>query len=83
MPVVVLHRTLNIDAITTVTYVVQENTGVGTAGGIATCAVGANVDLYNDGVDILQLQMAADGTGSVVRTAGADTFNVRIWKVFL
>jgi len=73
----------DVTVIATVIYAVQEITGAGTAGGLATCTPGANADLYNDGVDILQLQIAANGACSVIRTAGADTFNVRLRMEFL
>lgn len=53
-------------------------TGADTTSGAYSLTAGANVEIYNDGTDIVQLQMAADGSVTVQRTAGADTFKVQI-----
>jgi len=66
----------------TVLYQVYESAG-GLAGGTATVANGASVNLYTDGVDTLALAVAADGSVTVQRTAGAATFDVVLWGVWL
>jgi len=42
-----------------------------------------NVEVYNDGVDIVQLQMDANGSITAQRTAGADTFKITVWGTWL
>ena len=65
------------------TYVVREVTGAGVAGGTVTCVPGANVDLYTDGTDTCNLAISAAGVVTAVRTAGADTFNARLFMVWI
>jgi len=65
-----------------VTYYVSESAG-GTAGGATTVDNGAAVNLYNDGVDTLTLAVAADGSVTLQRTAGAATFDVSLWLVWV
>jgi hypothetical protein len=61
---------------------VSESAG-GTAGGEFTCLNGGNVVLYTDGVDTLTLAVAADGSATLQRTAGAATFDVSMWMVWV
>jgi hypothetical protein len=61
----------------TVLYSIVESGG-GTAGGTATCAPGASVNLYADGVDTFALAVAADGSVTVARTAGASTIDISL-----
>jgi hypothetical protein len=65
----------------TVLYSIVESGG-GTAGGTATCAPGASVNLYADGTDTFALAIAADGSVTVQRTAGASTIDIAIWGVW-
>jgi uncharacterized spore protein YtfJ len=69
--------------IITAMYAVEEETGGGSSGGVTTCTPGANVAIYDDGVDVVQLQVAAGGVVTVQRTAGADTFNIRLQVLIL
>lgn len=74
------------DDVTTIlhaSYVVQEETGGGAMAGTASVIPGANAIIYADGVDSVQLQVAANGAVTVQRTAGADTFNVRLHMVYI
>jgi len=64
-------------------YVVQEVTGAGVAAGTVTCVPGANVNLYTDGVDTCNLAISAAGIVTVSRTLGADTFNARLFVVWI
>lgn len=63
-------------------YFVSESAG-GTGGGSATCLNNASVDLYDDGTDVLTLAVAADGSVTLQRTAGAATFDVSLWLVWI
>jgi hypothetical protein len=65
------------------TYVVHEITGAGVAAATVTCVPGANVDLYTDGVDTCNLAISAAGVVTVSRTLGADTFNARLFMVWI
>lgn len=64
-------------------YVVHEITGAGIAAGTVTCVPGASVDLYTDGVDTCNLAISAPGVVTISRTAGADTFNARLFMVWI
>ena len=46
---------------------------------------GNNIEVYNDGADIVQLQMAANGSVTAQRTAGvaAHTFKITVWGTWL
>lgn len=66
----------------TVLYRVLESAG-GVSGGSATVNNNSSVDLYDDGTDILTLAVAADGSATLQRTAGAATFDVSLWMVWL
>ena len=59
----------------TMFYRVLESAG-GTSGGSATVDNTSSVDLYDDGTDVLTLAVAADGSATLQRTAGAATFDV-------
>jgi len=69
-------------AILTVIYAVSESAG-GVSGGTATVVPTGSVDLYDDGVDVLTLAVAANGTVTLQRTAGAATFNVSLNMVWI
>lgn len=64
-------------------YVVHQVAGAGVAAGTVTCAPGANVDLYNAGGETCNLAISAAGAVTVSRTAGADTFNARLFMVWI
>lgn len=66
----------------TVLYAVSESAG-GTSGGSATVLNNSSVVLYTDGVDTLTLAVAADGSVTLQRTAGAATFDVSMWMAWL
>jgi len=44
---------------------------------------GNSTNIYDDGVDICTLAVAADGSVTVQRTAGAATFKVALWLLWL
>jgi len=69
-------------AILTVIYAVSESAG-GVSGGTATIVPTGSVDLYDDGTDVLTLAVAANGTVTLQRTAGAATFNVSLNMVWI
>lgn len=61
------------------TFTVSDGAGNVAGGVITATAPGANFNLYDDGgTNTLQLQVAADGSVSVIRTAGARTYAVNL-----
>lgn len=67
----------------TMVYVVREITGGGTSGGTVTLNAGSGFSIYNDGTDVLTLALSALGALTAQRTAGADTFDVKLMGVWL
>lgn len=63
--------------------VIHEVTGAGVTAGTATCVPGATIALYDDGVDVCTLAVSATGVVTISRTAGADTFNARLFMVWI
>ncbi len=72
----------DVAAILTIIYAVSENAG-GVSGGTATVVPTGSVVLYNDGVDVLTLAVAVNGTVTLQRTAGGATFNVSLNMVWI
>lgn len=66
----------------TAIYYLSESGG-GRDGGIVTVDNGAGVDLYDDGVDVCTLTVNADGSVTIVRSAGAATFDVALQMVWI
>jgi len=62
-------------------YIANE-VGGGVDGGTATVTPGNTADLYDDGTDVLTLAVAADGSVTISRTAGAASFDVMLWMVW-
>lgn len=73
----------DVSKVITVQYVAHEVTGSQTGGGIATLEPGDSVVICNDGTDELTLSCAVDGSVTLARTAGADTFTAALWMVWL
>jgi hypothetical protein len=71
----------DVTAIATVTYAVKESAG-GTSGSTGTVTPDGALNLYNDGVDILDMNCAAGGAVSVQRSAGSSTFEVSIFMIW-
>lgn len=72
----------DVTVIAAITYAARESGG-GSAAGNLTCIPGAAVDLYDDGVDVLTLAIGADGSVTISRTAGAETFDANIHLVWI
>lgn len=73
----------DVTGILTVTYAVSESGG-GTSGGTTTATPGGGaVNLYTDGVDTFTLTVAADGSVTVVRSAGAATADIVLNMVWI
>lgn len=73
----------NVNAAITLIYVVEAVTGGDSSGGTVTLAPGDSFDLYDDGTDSLILACSAGGAVTLVRDAGADTFNANLCGVWL
>ncbi|NIQ88609.1 MAG: hypothetical protein GWN93_05835 [Deltaproteobacteria bacterium] len=71
----------DVSGIATVTYAVEESAG-GTAGSTATVTPGNTLNLYNDGVDTLDMDCNVDGSVEVQRVAGTSTFEVSVMMVW-
>ncbi|OQA16990.1 MAG: hypothetical protein BWY63_02557 [Chloroflexi bacterium ADurb.Bin360] len=73
----------DVTKVLTVQYAVSEVTGTQRGGGVATLEPGGNVVLCDDGTDELTLTCAVDGSVTLARTAGTDTFSAALWMVWL
>ena len=81
-PVEIIHDgSGDVTGIATVMYAVQESAG-GTSGSTATVEPSATLNLYNDGVDTLDMDCNTDGSVEVRRVAGSSTFEVSIFMVW-
>lgn len=67
----------------TLVYVTRELIGSGTSGGTVTLTAGSSFSIYNDGTDVLTLSLTAGGALTAQRTAGADSFDVKLMGVWL
>jgi len=63
-------------------FAVSESGG-GTDGGTFICDNSSSLVLYNDGTDTLTLTVAADGSVTIARSAGAATFALSIWATWV
>ncbi len=80
--VVIANGNDDVTAVLNVQYAVSESAG-GVDGGNATVSNGASIDLYDDGVDVCTLTVAADGSVTIARSAGASSFDVSLCMVWL
>lgn len=60
------------------TVVVSEMTDTGVNSATGQLAPGATVAIYTDGVDTCTLRCNSDGSVDILRTAGAQTFRVKL-----
>ncbi len=67
----------------TVVYAVRAIGAGDENGGVVTLAPGDSFALYNDGTDVLTLALSAGGELTVQRTAGAETFDIKLLGVWL
>ena len=72
----------DVTGILEVLFAIVESAG-GIAGGEIAVNPGGVAVLYFDGVDTLTLSVAADGSATVQRTAGAATFKVSLWMTWI
>ncbi len=80
---VIANGTGDVTKVLTVLYAVSEISGTQRGGGVATLEPGYAVVLCDDGTDRLTLSCAADGSVTLARTAGTDTFAACLWMVWL
>jgi hypothetical protein len=62
---------------------IAENTGSGTGGHRSGIAPGETKIMYNDGTDVLTLNCASDGSLTIYRESGSDTFKVVLWLYWM
>jgi len=63
--------------------IATENTGAGKEQHQCWLEPGESYNIYDDGVDTVALSVNADGSVWVQRTAGADTFKVALWLMWV
>ena len=80
---VIANGTGDVGKAITTQYVVYAITGTDSSGGTVSLAPNQSFIIYNDGTDALTLAVAADGSVTVQRTAGADTFDVTLWMTWM
>jgi hypothetical protein len=68
----------DVTGIIQINYAVLEVTGGGTSAGTANVTPGNTANIYTDGTDTLTVSVAADGSVTISRTAGSDTFQVSL-----
>lgn len=73
----------NVAAGITLLYIVSAVAGGDAVGGTVTLEPGDSFDLYDDGTDSLQITCTAGGAVTLVRDAGADSFNANLYGVWL
>ena len=66
----------------TVQYVASEVTGTDSYGGIVYLEPSDSFAINTDGTNALTLACAADGSVTIQRTAGTDTYKVMLWMVW-
>ena len=63
-------------------YVASEVTGTDSYGGIVYLEPSDSFAINTDGTNALTLACAADGSVTIQRTAGTDTYKVMLWMVW-
>lgn len=80
---VIPNGTGDVTEVATFLYAVSAVTAGDAMGGTVVLEPSDSFELYDDGTDALTLAVAADGSVTVQRTAGADTFKVSLWGTWL
>lgn len=75
---VIPNATGDVTELLTCMYTVAEVTGTDVGGGVAVLAPGESTVVCSDATNTLTLAVAADGSVTVQRTAGTDTFKVSL-----
>ena len=73
----------DVSACITLMWAAYAITGADYTGGTVTLGPSESWNLYDDGTDVLTLAVAADGSVTIQRTAGADTWNFTAWGTWL
>lgn len=72
-----------ITKVVTVTYAAAEETGSDTGGGVVTLELGDAANIVHDGTNVCTLTCTVGGALQVARSAGADTYAVNLWAVWV
>jgi hypothetical protein len=67
----------------TIQYSAAEITGTYVGGGVVTLEPGEISNIVSDGTSVLTLTCAADGSVTIARSAGTDTFKFTAWMVWI
>lgn len=73
----------DVTQVATFIYAVSAVSAGDATGGTISLEPSESFNIYDDTIDTLTLAVAVDGSVTVQRTAGADTFNVKIFGVWL
>lgn len=80
---IIANGTGDVTEIITIQYAVSEITGTETAGGVVALEPSDSFNLIDDGTNVLTVSCAADGSVTIARSAGTDTFKASLWMVWL
>ncbi len=80
---IIANGTGDVTEIITIQYAAAEITGTQTGGGIIALEPSDSFDIIDDGTNVLTVSCAADGSVTIARSAGTDTFKVSLWMVWL
>jgi hypothetical protein len=73
----------DVTEVATFVYAVSAVTAGDAAGGVVSLEPEDSFNLYDDATDTLTLAIAANGSVTVQRTAGADTFDINIFGTWI
>lgn len=80
---IIANGTGDVTEILTVMYSAAEITGAVVGGGVVSLEPNESFNIVSDATSILTLTCASDGSVTIARSAGTDTFKVALWMVWL
>lgn len=72
-----------ITKVVTVVYAAAEEVGSDTGGGVVTLELGDTANIVHDGTNVCTFTCTVGGALEVARSAGADTYAVNLWAVWI
>lgn len=80
---IIANATGDVTEAVTITYTVAEIAGTDTGGGVVVLEPGDSSVICSDGTNELTITCAVDGSVTIARSAGADTYKAALWLVWL
>jgi hypothetical protein len=80
---IIPNATGDVVEVITIQYAASEITGTDVSGGVVVLEPGDTFTVLTDGTNILTLTCAADGSVTIARSAGTDTYKFSAWMVWL